>query len=62
MILQKSFWYADLMLKKHFYLLMLNKQLLFFQDSLINKKVQKNTIYLKEIFCSIVNALNVPFN
>jgi len=47
MILQKSFWYADLLLKKHF-LLMLKTVLLlntfketFFQDSLIKRKFKR---------------------
>jgi len=34
-----------------------------FQDSLINKKVQKSSIYLKtEIICNIINVFTVALN
>ncbi len=47
MILQKAFYYADLLLKKHFLLSMLKtfikNMLHFFQDSLIKKKFKRTT-------------------
>jgi len=42
MILQKPFLYVDLLLRKHFFLMLLNifvKTVIIFQESLINRKV-----------------------
>ncbi len=63
MILQKSFWYADLELKKHFFfflLLLLLKTVVLYNNYLSGncdtfsgffdgQNVQKNSIYLKLI-------------
>ncbi len=76
MILQKSFWYADLVLSKHFLLLSMLKTFfsclmfvetkIFFQDSLMNRKfkrtavLNRNLLYHYKYYCCFINLMH-PF-
>ncbi len=60
LILQKSFWYADLMLKKHSLSMLKTIGLLhIFVVNLINRKFKRTAFILNEIFYNIINVFMV---
>ncbi len=60
MILQKSFSYADLLLKKHFWLLSIMKTVKLL--NIIVESSKEQHLYEIEIFCNIINVFSVTFH